>query len=83
MRKARNKTRPPRHGRTRRDSNNSFDAKGNLVSKFAIEETVAEFVLNMELAQMDKYMNNADFQKKEIAKWKALKEIINNDDLAD
>ena len=66
-----------------RDSNNSFDAKGNLVSKFAIEETVAEFVLNMELAQMDKYMNNAEFQKKEIAKWKALKEIISDDYLAD
>ncbi len=66
-----------------RDSKNSFEAKRNLVSNFALEESVAEFVLDMELAQMDKYMNNAEFQKKEIAKWKALKEIISADDLAE
>ena len=66
-----------------RDSKNSFEAQRNLVSNFALEESVAEFVLEMELGKMDKYMNNAEFQKKEIAKWKALKEIISADDLAE
>ncbi len=59
-----------------RESKNSSEAKKNLVSRFSITDDVADFLLNLELRDMDNYMNNAEFRKSEIEKWNALREII-------
>ena len=59
-----------------RESKDLGEAKINLMSKFDLVDDVADFVLEMELKHMDKYLNNAEFRDSEIAKWKALKEII-------
>lgn len=60
-----------------RESKNSSEAKTMLVSKFNISDEVADFLLDMELREMDDYVNNAEFRKSEIAKWNALREIVN------
>ena len=59
-----------------RESKNSSEAKIMLVSKFNISGNVAEFLLDMELREMDNYLNNDEFRKSEIAKWDALREVI-------
>jgi hypothetical protein len=56
-----------------RESKNSSEAKIMLVSKFNISGNVAEFLLDMELREMDNYLNNDEFRKSEIAKWDALR----------
>ena len=52
------------------------EAKMNLMSKFNLVDDVADFVLEMELSEMDNYLNNAEFRNAEIAKLRALKEIV-------
>lgn len=59
-----------------RGSKDLGEAKVNLMSQFDLVDDVADFVLEMELSQMDKYLNNMEFRKMEIAKLRALKEII-------
>ena len=59
-----------------RESINSSEAKKNLVSRFSITDDVADFLLDLELRDMDNYMNNAEFRKSEIEKWNTLREII-------
>lgn len=59
-----------------RGSKNSSEAKKNLVSRFSITDNVADFLLDLELRDMDNYMNNAEFRKSEIEKWNALREVI-------
>jgi DNA gyrase/topoisomerase IV subunit A len=59
-----------------RESRNSSEAKIMLVSKFNISDDVADFLLDMELREMDNYLSNAEFRKAEIAKWNTLREII-------
>ena len=59
-----------------RESRNSSEAKIMLVSKFNISDDVADFLLDMELREMDNYLSNAEFRKSEIAKWNTLREII-------
>ena len=59
-----------------RGSKNSSEAKTNLVSRLNIADDVADFLLDMELREMDNYLNNDEFRKSEIQKWNALREII-------
>ena len=59
-----------------RGSKNSSEAKTNLVSRLSIADDVAEFLLDMELREMDNYLNNDEFRKSEIAKWDSLREVI-------
>ena len=59
-----------------RESKNSSEAKNMLVPKFKISDEVADFLLEMELREMDNYLNNDEFRKSEIAKWNALREVI-------
>ena len=59
-----------------RESKNSSEAKKNLVSSLHITDDVACFLLEMELHDMDNYLNNAEFRESEISKWNALREII-------
>lgn len=59
-----------------RGSKDLDEAKINLMSKFDLVDDMADFVLEMELSQMDSFLNDAEFRKMEIAKLRALKEII-------
>ena len=59
-----------------RESKNSSEAKMNLVSRLNIADVVAAFLLDIELGEMENYMNDAEFRKSEIAKWNALREVI-------
>lgn len=59
-----------------RESKNIGEAKKNLISQFDITDSIANYLLGMELSQVDNYLNNVRFRDAEIAKWKALKEII-------
>ena len=59
-----------------RESKNSSEAKMNLVSRLNIADEVAAFLLDIELREMENYMNDAEFRKSEIAKWNALREVI-------
>lgn len=59
-----------------RKSKNSSEAKNMLVSKFNISGNVADFLLDLDLREMDDYLNSAEFRKSEIAKWNALREVI-------
>ena len=59
-----------------RGSKDLDEAKVNLMSKFDLVDDVADFVLEMELSEMDNYLNNAEFRNAEVAKLKALKEIV-------
>ena len=59
-----------------RNSNCSNEARKNLISQFNITTDVADFILEMELQQIDNYLNDEKFRNTEIAKWKALSEII-------
>ena len=59
-----------------RESKNSSEAKIMLVSMFSISDDVADFLLDLDLREMDDYLNNAEFRKSEIAKWNTLREVI-------
>ena len=59
-----------------RGSKDLDEAKINLMSKFDLVDDVADFVLEMELSEMDNYLNNAEFRNTEVAKLRALKETI-------
>ena len=59
-----------------RGSKDLDEAKINLMSKFDLVDDMADFVLEMDLRQIDDFLNNAEFLKKEVADWSALKEII-------
>lgn len=59
-----------------RESKNSSEAKMNLVSRLNIADEVAAFLLDIELGEMENYMNDAEFRKSEIAKWNALRKVI-------
>lgn len=59
-----------------RGSKDLDEAKKNLMSMFDLVDDVADFVLEMELGEMDNYLNNAEFRNAEVAKLRALKEII-------
>lgn len=59
-----------------RGSKDLDEAKINLMSLFDLVDDVADFVLEMELSEMDKYLNNAEFRIAEVAKLKTLKEIV-------
>jgi len=52
------------------------EAKINLMSQFDLVDDVADFVLEMDCSQMDNFLNNARFRKKEIAKLSSLKGIV-------
>lgn len=52
------------------------EAKMNLVSRFVLMDDVADFVLEMELSEMDNYLNNAEFCNAKMEKLRALKEIV-------
>ena len=59
-----------------RGSKDMGEAKMNLMSQFNLANDVANFVLDMELSEMDNYLNNAEFRNTEVAKLRALKEIV-------
>ena len=52
------------------------EAKMNLMSQFDLVDDEADFVLEMELSEMDNYLNNEKFRNAEVAKLRALKEIV-------
>ena len=59
-----------------RGSKDLDEAKINLMSKLDLVDDVADFVLEMELSEMDNYLNNAEFRNAEVTKLRALKEIV-------
>ena len=59
-----------------RGSKDLGEAKINLMSQFDLVDDVADFVLEMELGEMDNYLNNAAFRNAEMAKLRALREIV-------
>ena len=59
-----------------RGSNNLDEANNSLVSRFNITHQIADFILNMELAEVSEYVGNEVFCEAEIERWYALREII-------
>ena len=59
-----------------RGSKDLGKAKMSLISRFNLLDVIADFVLGMKLNQMDNYLNNAEFRNAEVAKLKALREVI-------
>lgn len=59
-----------------RGSNNLDEANNSLVSRFNITHQIADFILNMEFAEVSEYVGNEVFCESEIERWNALREII-------
>ncbi len=59
-----------------RGSKNPNEANNSLVSRFNITHQVADFILNMEFAEVGEYIGNKVFCEAEIEKWNALREVI-------
>lgn len=59
-----------------RGSNNLEEANNSLVSRFNITHQIADFILNMEFAEVSEYVGNEVFCEAEIERWNALREII-------
>lgn len=59
-----------------RGSKDLGEAKINLMSQFDLVDDIVDIVLEMELNQIDNYLNNEEFRNMEIARLRALREII-------
>lgn len=59
-----------------RGSKDLDEAKMNLMAEFNLVDDVADFVLELELSEMDNYLNNAEFCNAKMEKLRALKEIV-------
>lgn len=59
-----------------RGSNNLDEANNSLVSRFNITHQIADFILNMEFAEVSEYVGSEVFCEAEIERWNALREII-------
>lgn len=59
-----------------RQSKTSQEAKENLASSFQIEETVAEFILGMELAEVTEYIGSQNKCNDEIVMLEEIRDVI-------
>ena len=57
-------------------SRNTVESKTKLVTKFNISDNLADFLLEIGFGELNKYLNDAEFRKSEIAKWNMLREVI-------
>ncbi len=57
-------------------SRNTAESKTKPVTKFNISDNLADFLLEIGFGELNKYLNDAEFRKSEIAKWNLLREVI-------
>ena len=57
-------------------SRNTAEAKNKLVTKFNISDNLVDFLLEIGFGELNRYLNDAEFRKSEIAKWNMLREVI-------
>ncbi len=57
-------------------SRNTAKSKNKLVTKFNISDNLTDFLLEIGFGKLNKYLNDAEFRKSEIAKWNLLREVI-------
>lgn len=58
------------------ESKSKLDAIKNLSSQYDLSDSIADYILDIELSQLGNYRNDSAFRNSEIAKWVTLKSII-------